>query len=86
MSLYVLYGVGAAGILLSLAAYLGTKVRPSAQTPMVLAARITAFGVVAVLFLLCLVETVGRGTSWDAIFDAVAARIGESVKKWLSFF
>ncbi len=86
MSLYALCGVGAAGILLSLAAYLGTKVRPSAQTPIVLAARITAFAVVAVLFLFCLTETVGRDTSWADFLDTIVVRIGESVKKWLSFF
>lgn len=86
MSLQLLFKIGLAGVLLSIAAYLGLKVRPGLESPIVLAARVMAFGVVAVIWLLCVAENLQAGPSPEAFMEAIATRIRTSVDSWLSLF
>ena len=84
MSSVFLLRLGLAGTLLTAAAYLGTKVRPNAETPIAPALRTTVFSVVAILCIMCVVPHLSSATSLQVFLSNVAGTVEECARRWFS--
>ena len=86
MSSLLLLRVGLVGTLLSAAAYLGTKVRPNAETPISPALRTTLLSVSAIFFILGVVPHLSSATSLQVLLCDVAGTMEQYADRWLSPF
>ena len=82
MSLQLLLQLAIAGLLLFVGVCLGAKARPRLESPVILATRLAAITLAALLFLLFIAESVGLGPTVDAAYRWAAFRAERLVDSW----